>query len=97
MSQYPQTLPSDQAGFHYGLCFYLEKDWQNTIQAMNMLITDYPDSPKVSEALYHIGICHRHMGQRNVAETIFQKIVREFPRDIWAQYSQDRLREMSPS
>ncbi|MFZ3048966.1 MAG: 6-pyruvoyl-tetrahydropterin synthase-related protein [Desulfatirhabdiaceae bacterium] len=97
MSRYPQTLSSDQAGFHYGLCFYLEKDWQNTIHAMNMLITDYPDSPKVSEALYHIGICHRHMGQRNAAETIFQKIVRDFPRDIWAQYSQDRLREMSPS
>lgn len=97
ISRHPQSLSSDQAGFHYGLCFYLEKDWQNTVAAMNMLIADYPDSSKVSEALYHVGLSCLNMGKRHEAEYAFKRIVRDFSEDIWARYSEDRLREMKGS
>jgi TolA-binding protein len=64
---------------------------------MNMLIADYPDSSKVSEALYHVGLSCLNMGKRHEAEYAFKRIVRDFSEDIWARYSEDRLREMKGS
>ncbi|MEW6229202.1 MAG: tetratricopeptide repeat protein, partial [Bacillota bacterium] len=95
-SEAPDCLVADQAAYHYGLCFFLENDWPNAVRAMNRLLRVYPDSVKVPEAYYHIGVSCQQLGRRDEARRWYEAILERFPdAQPWIrQYARDRLKEL---
>ena len=96
LTEAPDSLVADQAAYHYGLCFFLENDWPNTIRAMSRLLQVYPDSIKVPEAYYHIGVSYQQMGRRQEAMHWYEDLLARFAdAQPWIRrYAQDRLKEI---
>jgi len=93
MDAYPQSIVADDAGFMYAMCFYRENDWENTLNALNRLLKSYPETRKAAESCYHMGICYVKTGQMDKAHVFFEKTIRDFPTEIWAQYARDRIKD----
>ncbi len=96
MDDYPQSIAVDDAGFMYAMCFYRENDWENTLAALSWLLKNYPETRKAAESCYHMGICHLKIGQMDKARGYFVKTILDFPKEIWAQYAMDRIKELDP-
>lgn len=91
---HPQSLTVDFAGYLHAMCSYKQKDWDGTIRSLNLLLDQYPETTKASEALYYLGFCHQNSGNIREAREYYERIIREFPGEIWARYADDRLREI---
>jgi hypothetical protein len=92
---YPQSISADDSGFMYAMCFYRENDWENTIGALNRLLKNYPETRKAAESCYHMGICYEKIGQTGEARMYFEKTIRDFPSEIWAQYAMNRIKDLN--
>ena len=96
LKRFPQTLIVDQAAYHYAMCYFREKKWDDTVRALESLLEDYPETARAGEAIYHKGLCYMKMGKIRQARECFLKTVHEFPNEVWAQFSKDRLKEIQP-
>lgn len=96
LQRFPQTLIVDQAAYHYAMCFFREKEWDHTIRALESLLEDYPETDRAGEAIYHKGLCYMNLGRIREARECFSKTAHEFPDEVWAQFSEDRLKEIQP-
>jgi len=94
MEKFPQTIIVDQAAYHYAMCHYREKDWEQTLKGLKWLMEAYPETSRAAEALYHMGLCYLNQGKAGEARVWFLKTVHQFPGSIWANFAKDRLREM---
>jgi hypothetical protein len=93
MNDYPQSIAVDDAGFMYAMCFYRENDWENTLGALSRLLETYPETRRAAESWYHVGMCNVKIGRLDKAHAYFEKTIRDFPKDIWARYAMDRIKE----
>ncbi len=95
MDEFPQTIIVDQAGYHYAMCYYREKNWAQTLFWLNWLMETYPETSRVSEVLYHMGLCYLNQGETEQARVAFRKTIDRFSGSIWADFAKERLRELS--
>ena len=95
MEEFSQTIIVDQAGYHYAMCYYREKNWERTLYWLNWLMETYPETPRAAEVLYHMGLCYLNQGKLGQARVEFQKTVDQFSGSIWANFAKDRLQELS--
>ena len=95
MQQHPQTLVADQAGFHYAMCAFREGDWVGTLQSLGWLVDNYPDSRRMAEVRYHMGLCHLNAGDAGPARRQFAITQNEFPTTVWSRLAGERLKELS--
>ncbi len=93
LMRFPQTLVVDQAAFHYAICFYKEKEWDEAIGAFKSLLDTYPDSGRAAETRYHLGLCYLHSGRIAKAREEFARTIEQFPEGIWSGFARDRLKE----
>jgi CRP-like cAMP-binding protein len=61
--------------FEIGRCFYNLKQYDNCIKHFKSLIQRYPKLPELADALYHVGQSYNEKGDREKAESFFQKIM----------------------
>ncbi len=57
------------------------------------MIAKYPETTKLAEIMYHMGVCYTNLGQFEKAEQTFNDLVKEFPEKPWIGYTRDRLKE----
>ena len=96
LKRFPQTLIVDQAAYHYAMCYFREKKWDDTVRALESLLEDYPETGRAGEAIYHKGLCYMKMGKIRQARECFLNTVHEFPDEVWARFAKDRLKEIQP-
>ncbi len=94
MEKFPQTIIVDQAAYHYAMCHYREKDWEQTLRSLAWLMETYPETSRAAEVLYHMGLCYLNQGKIGDARDWFRKTARQFSGSIWANFAKDRLQEM---
>jgi len=95
MDAYPQTIAADDACFMYAMCFYRENDWEHALDALIRLLKTYPETRKAAESCYHMGICSVHLEQMDNARMYFEKTIRDFPAQIWAEQAMDRIKDFN--
>lgn len=69
----------DYALFQKSFMAGLQKNYQAKIAGMNRLVTDYPQSQYVDDALFEAGLTYLQVGQREPAIQSFTKIIGDFP------------------
>ena len=86
MDKFPQTIIVDQAAYHYAMCHYREKDWEQTLQSLMWLMETYPETSRAAEVLYHMGLCYLNQGKIGQARLWFQKTARQFKGGVLGQF-----------
>jgi TolA-binding protein len=88
------TFARDSSYF-YAISYYLEGDYQKAIEALLRLITDFPESPVVAEAYYHIGLSYTKLNDMNRAREAYKFLIDTYPDKQWATYARERLTEIA--
>ncbi len=65
--------------FYVGDFYYGKGSYSAAINRFEGMIKAYPDSNKVSEALYYIGLSYEHLGQRDEAVNRLTTLIARFP------------------
>jgi TolA-binding protein len=81
------VLPSsgDYALFQKGYVLGLRKDYRGKIAALDRLISGFPDSHYLADALYERGRSYVLLGSSNQAAESFESLVRKYPENSQAR------------
>lgn len=82
-----EVMPAaaDYAMFQKGFVAGLQKDYKAKINAMNSLISQYPQSEYVDDALFEKGRSYVQIEDDAQAETAFKQILQQFPQSAVAR------------
>lgn len=82
-----QILPSagDYSVYQKGFVLGLQKDYQGKIKAMDQLITQYPESQYVDDALFEKGRSYVLLENDAMAMQSFKKLMQEYPESSLAR------------
>lgn len=94
MGRHPGFDKMDEALAIYALCYYKEKDYQETINLYNQLIKKHPKSRLVPEAYYHVALSNKSLNRMNEAAKNYRVVIENFPETEWARYSKEGLKEL---
>ena len=83
---------SDDANHFLALSFWRKKDYQNALNAFSSLISHFPDSQFVPEALYHMVQCETILGQPGKAKAAARRLFEAHPQSIWALHTRRYLK-----
>jgi TolA-binding protein len=51
------------------MCYYREKNWEETLYWLKWLMETYPETPRAAEVFYHMGLCYLKQGNIEQART----------------------------
>ena len=86
-SRAAQLSPSagDYSIYQKGFLLGLQKDYKGKISAMDRLISEYPESQYVDDALFEKGRSYVLLENSSSAAQAFEKLIREFPQSSLAR------------
>ena len=86
-SRATQLSPSagDYSIYQKGFLLGLQKDYRGKISAMDRLISEYPESQYVDDALFEKGRSYVLLENSSSAAQAFEKLIREFPQSSLAR------------
>ncbi len=73
---------------------YNRKDYERAIQKYQAYIDENPEGNLSVISQYYIGKSYSALGRTEEAQAIFQKITKDHPDLIWANFSETQLKEM---
>ncbi|VEN72532.1 exported hypothetical protein [Candidatus Desulfarcum epimagneticum] len=76
VNNYSDSL-TDNARYWIGESFYMKGDYLAALESFNTVVTRYPDSNKIPDALFKIGMCRYNMNENDLAREAFKKVIRE--------------------
>ena len=97
-----KALNSSQqsSGFHceaeifYATCFLRQGDFATGKEKLEAFIAHYPGSFWTPQAYFDLAYCEKSLGNLKSAQALYKQIIAQFPTTSWAQYSQERLKEL---
>ncbi len=84
---------ADAAFFRAASLFRAER-FQDAMDGYQIVIDKFPDSIWVAEANYHVGLCLRRLGKRELAIEKFRWVIATYPGNRWAGFAQEQLDQM---
>ncbi|MBC3919752.1 tol-pal system protein YbgF [Undibacterium sp. CY18W] len=91
---YPQSAYAGSAQYWLGNSYYTQRDFRNTIAAMQQLVKAYPDHPKAPEAMLNIASCHMELKEKAAAKKVLESLIAQYPETEAAQAAKNRLSAM---
>ena len=73
------TSDADYAFYQKAFSLGLLKEQNQKIETINKLITNYPNSAYLDDALFELGRAYVEVGNKDLAISTFQKVINEFP------------------
>ena len=89
----PQSSYADNANYLYAIGLWKQKKYRAALASFNRLVSRYPESVFVPEALYHIGLCHEALGRLEEAELVWKQVEQRFPGEKWGDFAKERLKK----
>jgi tol-pal system protein YbgF len=91
LKQYPNTELSGNAQFWIGETYYQKKDFEKAILEYEKAITKYPESGKVSAALFKQALAFLELGDKTNARNLLRKVIERFPNSEQAEMAKKKL------
>jgi tol-pal system protein YbgF len=91
---YPNSSYSVNAHYWLGEIYYLKTKPDQATKEFQTIITNYPDSPKVADALLKIALIAIDAGNYTKAKTNLLKVQKQFPGTTAAKIATLRLKEI---
>ena len=86
---------ADHAAFFKAMSLFQNGDYAPAAAEFENLFSAYPESPFSAEALYHQGLAFLKNGNQGKAVLTLNRVMNEFPQSAWADYSEERLKEIN--
>lgn len=91
LKAYPNSTLAANAQYWSGYAYYAKKDYKNAIVQQTKLVSTYPQSPKLPDALLNIASCQMELKNTAAAKKSFQEIVAKHPGTNAAAIAAKRL------
>jgi TolA-binding protein len=82
------------AHFEAGRCYMNMGKPKDAIELFSGVITNFPGSDRVKDAMYHIGLIFESVKQRDKAITYFNKVLNMQPADELSRKAMDRIKKL---
>jgi tol-pal system protein YbgF len=94
LRDYPNGRYAHIAQYWMGEANYAQRKFNEAIGDYQQLIANYPDSPKVAEAMLKIGYCHNELQDYDAARRILEQLVADYPGTTEAGQAQNLLQRI---
>ncbi len=91
----PEHVYADRAQYWIADSYFRNREYGLAVVASNLLVSRYPYSVRVPEALFRSALCHVEMGSRKEARVLLRDLLRQFPLDATAKSASRKLAEIS--
>lgn len=79
LKAYPRSTLAANAQYWAGYAYYAQKDYKNAIEQQTKLISTYPQSPKIPDAMLNIASSQMELKDTAAARKNFQDIIAKYP------------------
>lgn len=94
LEQFPQGELADNATYWLGESYYVTQNYQIALDTFRALLSTYPNSAKVQDAMLKVGYCLYELKEWPEAEAALNDVVARFPGSTVARLAQGRLRAL---
>lgn len=89
--RYPESGYAANAQYWLGNAYYAQRDCKNAIAAQQVVLKNYPDSPKAADAMLNIASCQTELKDKAAKKTL-QDLIKEYPDSNAAATAKERLK-----
>jgi tol-pal system protein YbgF len=93
--RYPQSALLDNAKYWLGETFYVQRKYEDALQAFQRVLREHPDSGKVPDSLLKAGYSEYELKKYREARDFLNRVVRQFPDAPAAASARERLARMN--
>lgn len=91
MKNYPQSVHEANVLYWTGNSHFLLKDCKNSIGSYQSLIEQYPDHPRVPEAMINVSDCQLTLKNKTAAQKTLKQVITQFPGSDASEKAKKRL------
>lgn len=91
---FPKNDLASNAQFYLGEILYAEGQYKSAISSYDAVLTNYPNSFKLSDSLLKKAMAEQELRERVSAERDYRLVVRRFPGSPAARRAQSKLRDL---
>jgi tol-pal system protein YbgF len=88
---HPGSEYADDAQYWLGEAHYVNRDFEPALGEYRKLVSGYPDSPKLTQALLKVGYTLQELGRIDEARAALQDLVKRYPGTSAARLAEERL------
>ncbi len=96
LQKHPLNRRASQAQYWVAETDYVEREYSKAGRAFKRLVTRYPTSKKVPNALLKMGYIAKWQGHPNKARSTWQQLIAHYPKSMAAQVARNSLTNLGP-
>ncbi len=93
VQRFPRHDFADNSQYWLGEAFYDQKRYKSALVEFRKVVDNHPDGNKVPDALLKLGYCYHQIGEGEKARSVWQQIVRVYPKSNPASLAKTKLAE----
>jgi tol-pal system protein YbgF len=93
---YGNTMLAGNAQFYIGQIYFMQENYDDAINAFNVVIERYPEGNKVTQAIYKKGMALEKLDQKSAATKEFRMLLTRYPNSPEAKLAAQELSKLSP-
>ena len=95
LERFPESDLAHNAQYWLAETYYATREFQTAAEAFRVVVTDYPDSTKVPDALLKMGFCDYELERWDAARVSLTRVQSEYPETTAARLAGQRLERMA--
>lgn len=95
MLAHPNDLYSDNAQYWLAEAYYVKREFPQALAEYNKVVSNFPQSQKVNDALLKIGFTLFELGELDAARTQLQTLIQKNPDSTVARLADERLKRIN--
>jgi tol-pal system protein YbgF len=95
MVRHPNDLYSDNAQYWLAEAYYVKREFPQALVEYNKVVSNFPQSQKLNDALLKIGFTLHELGEIDAARKQLQELIQKQPDSTVARLADERLKRIS--
>ncbi len=94
---YPGSELAPNAQFWLAECYFKSDDFERAVQEFKKVYTEFPQNPKMSDAMLNEAYAHVRLGQNEEAVMLLKRVIEDYPGSTAAQSAKIKLDALAKS
>ena len=94
IKDFPMGSYTDDAKYWLAESLFSQDKFSEALDIFNEIIVEYPGSEKMMESILKSGFSYQELGDLSSAETIFIRVIRDYPNSSASSLAEERLKEI---
>jgi tol-pal system protein YbgF len=91
LRRYPQTVHEANVHYWMGNSYFLLKDFKNSLNSYEALVSKFEDHPRAAEAMLNIAECQMALNNKTAAKKTLKQLISQFPGSDASDKAKKRL------